>query len=120
MSKLLSVPSRQEILAACSQVPNAEFGKLDRADIVQSKLNVLLAALEDEATEKAAIKILHELADGNLLPRDHRRLRIERGRLLIVGFGIIGMHRVRIVALGDLRGRDSSLLPSLLLALAAF
>lgn len=63
MSKLLSVPSRQEILAACSQVPNAEFGKLDRADIVQSKLNVLLAALEDEATEKAAIKILHELAD---------------------------------------------------------
>ncbi len=63
MSKLLSVPSRQEILAACSQVPNAEFGKLDRADIVQGKLNGLLAALEDEATEKQAIKILHELAD---------------------------------------------------------
>lgn len=62
MSKLLSVPSKQEILAACKQA-EAEQSRIDLGEGRLSELlQSLLDALETSATEKQAIKVLHELA----------------------------------------------------------
>jgi len=55
VAKVLSVPSKDDILAACGQAGGA-------LDLLNSHLTALLAALEDSKTERAAIKLLHELA----------------------------------------------------------
>lgn len=61
MSKTLSFPSSKDILAACRQSDGA--GAEKSSELLLSKLNLLLHALESEPTQKAAIANLHELAE---------------------------------------------------------
>lgn len=61
MSKTLSFPSSKDILAACRQSDGA--GAEKSSELLLSKLNLLLHALEGESTQKAAIANLHDLAD---------------------------------------------------------
>jgi aspartate/methionine/tyrosine aminotransferase/SAM-dependent methyltransferase len=61
VSKTLSFPSSKDILAACRQSDGA--GAEKSSELLLSKLNLLLHALESEPTQKAAIANLHELAE---------------------------------------------------------
>ena len=61
MSKTLSFPSSKDILAACRQSDGA--GAEKSSELLLSKLNLLLHALESEPTQKAAITNLHDMAD---------------------------------------------------------
>jgi len=91
VSKLLSIPSKQEILAACNQAascvqanPGPSDGIQDPVELAVSGLTdllqSLLVALESSASEKQAIKILHELA-AELSQIDAER---EAGQALII------------------------------------
>jgi len=70
VAKVLSVPSKDAILAACGRLENDRSGaaaSLGNAPVssfeeLNGYLTALLGALEDSKTERAAIKILHELA----------------------------------------------------------
>lgn len=59
MSKTLSFPSSKDILAVSTADAGAE-----KSDLLLSKLNLLLQALDGENTQKAAVAVLHELADS--------------------------------------------------------
>ena len=66
MSKLLTVPSKADILAACASggatLGNAAKATSSSFDLLNHHLTALLAALENSETERSAIKLLHSLA----------------------------------------------------------
>jgi methylase of polypeptide subunit release factors len=65
VAKVLSVPSKADILAACGRVGGGlenQSGNAASFDLLNHHLTTLLQALESSKTERAAIKLLHELA----------------------------------------------------------
>ncbi|MBS1990468.1 MAG: aminotransferase class I/II-fold pyridoxal phosphate-dependent enzyme [Cyanobacteria bacterium SZAS LIN-3] len=79
MAKVLSVPSKDDILAACGQVADGLGNAGASFDLLNSQLTALLAALENPASERAAVKLLHELARD--LPQGEAPLFVKRVEL---------------------------------------